>query len=105
VVCSNGRMPVQLLNTRINRDPLDVVADVSSSKLFGHLAMRHSYMPPSPRCSGLHMKVKTAISLLREPLCLPVTGGDCRVRSSTIWTLECWYDARNWFYGHVMGAD
>jgi hypothetical protein len=29
----NGRIHVQILNTRINRNPLDVMADVSFSKV------------------------------------------------------------------------
>ena len=71
----NGRTQAQLLNTQINRNPLDVVADVSFSKLFSHPVMCPSCMTPSPRCSGLHMKVKTAISLVRKPFCLPITRG------------------------------
>ena len=105
MVYLNGRIPVQLLNTQINRNPLDIVADALFSKPFGHQVLCPSYISPSPRYGGLHMKVNTAISLLREPFCLPVTRGDHRVRFSTIWALECWYDARNWFYGHTVGAD
>jgi hypothetical protein len=72
VVCSltrNGRIPVQLLNPRINRNPLDVATDVSFSKPFGHQVVCPSYIPPSPHYSGLHLKVTTAIPLLRKPFC------------------------------------
>jgi hypothetical protein len=87
VVYLNGRIPVQLLNTRIIRNPLDIVAGVLFSNPFGHQVVCPSYIPPSPRYNGLHMKVNTAISLLREPFYLPVTRGDHRVRFSMIWAL------------------
>jgi hypothetical protein len=91
----NGRIPVQPLNTRINRNPLDVVAD-----LITELCAPLICPPPLPALQRFVYGSDNCDFAVEEAILSTGHKGSRRVQFLTIWTLECWYNAGTWFYGH-----